>query len=758
MKVIIAEKPSVAKNIADAIAAKSRRDGFFEGADFLVTWAFGHLLELYDARDYDEKMGSWKMDHFPFIPETFKYKVKQNGGMRGEVDAGALKQIETIRALMQRPDVDGIINACDFDREGQIIGDIIIEYLNVPKPVDRLLLNEWTPEEVIGGLKKIVPNLNMAPLRDAGICRQWADWIIGINLTSVASLKYQRNGRKPLNIGRVLLPTLKIIYDRDLEIENFVSESFHKLTGTFKTAKGEVYEGVYTEPEGDKFTDGNRLEALKEGFQKQPFEVLDKRVELKREYPPSLFNLSGLQGHITGKYKGWTSDKVLTVAQGLYEKKLITYPRTASLALEESLIEKAERVLKVHMSGLPYASEIEFHTQKRVFDNAKVESHSAIIPTYMIAKGLSPDEKIVYDAVKNRFVMQFMPVATHEETTLITKATTEVENAHPEGAFVSKGRTQLVEGWRKVEAVQTKEKLLPMVETGEAVSLQKLKLETKGTQPPKHHTEKTLLRVMETCGKRMKSGSGKNDDKDPEADEEANASDEINESLAVEGIDADSEPDQEEEALMQAILSGFSIGTPATRAETITKLKRVGYIDTKGKSLICTEMGRKLVEKFPVKTLFDLEYTGKLEKTLSDISKGEVTQQAFMDVIVSFTKEAVELIKKDDFHVIGVANGQATPNPDSLGKCPGCGADVIETEKAFGCSNWKSGCKFVVWKDDKFLASLKVVPSRMTVEKLLEKGEVGSNSFMSKKGTHFSARLRYEKDPDSGHYNWKMFF
>jgi len=749
-KVIIAEKPSVARNIAEAIDAKQRRDGFFEGPNHIVTWAFGHLLELYDSKDYDEKMASWRIENFPFIPEHFKYKVKHDGTDRKQIDQGALKQIETIRSLIERDDVEGVISACDFDREGQIIGDIILEYLEVKKPIERLLLNEWTADEVQSGMKKLVSNTQMSPLRDAGISRQWADWIIGINLTSVATLKYQRGTSKALNIGRVLLPTLKIIYDRDMEIENFVKEEFHKLLATFKTAKDETYEGVYHEPTGDRFETKEPLEALKTALAGKPFYVSDRVVEQKKEYPPSLFNLSGLQGYVTSKYKGWTSDKVLKVAQELYEKKLITYPRTASLALEESLIDKTQKVLDVHKRGLPYEKEIQFHTQKRVFDNGKVESHSAIMPTYMVAKGLSPDEKAVYDAVRNRFIMQFMPIAEHEEVTLYTKPTDSVEGFHPEGVFVAKGRTQLVEGWRQVEKIQSKEKTLPLVEKDESVALQKIKIDTKGTLPPKHHTEKTLLRVMETCGKRLKNTK--------KSDVEAVVDTDAGTDPITEGIDVDQAPSAEEEELLMAILSGFSIGTPATRAETITKLKRVGYIGAKGKSLFCTEMGKRLVETFPVKTLFDLEYTGRLEKTLSDISKGEVTKATFLETIIGFTKDAVESIKQDAFHIIHESPGETKTVSESLGKCPGCGSDVIEGEKGFGCTNWKSGCKFVVWKNDKFLASLQVTPNKFTVMKLLEKGEVYSSSFIGKKGTKFSAYLKYDKDPQTGYYNWKMHF
>lgn len=753
-KVIIAEKPSVAKNIAEALSAKQRKDGYFEGADYCVTWAFGHLLELYDSKDYDEKMTGWRMENFPFIPETFIYKVKSDPEDRNKPDQGAQKQLDIIKQLINRPDVDGVISACDYDREGQIIGDIILDFLEVKKPVSRLLLNEWTPDEVNAGIEKVVPNETMKPLKDAGISRQWADWIIGINLTSVATLKYQRGSGKALNIGRVLLPTLKIIYDRDIEIEQFVREEYHKLIVAFKTEKGELYEGVYNEEGNDKFETITKLEAIKNAINKGQGAVVDRIVEHKKEYPPSLFNLSGLQGYVTSKQKGWTSEKVLKVAQGLYEKKLITYPRTASMALEESLIEKTQKVLNVHKRGLPYEAEVEFHTQKRVFDNSKVESHSAIMPTYVVAKGLSGDEKVIYDAVRNRFIMQFMPIAEHEEITLITdvEAMSQVDDAV--GQFISKGRVQLVEGWRKVEKIQTKEKNLPDVQCEDLVQVAKTKIETKGTSPPKRHTEKTLLRVMETCGKKFKNQKKNSQIEADDQDE----SEELEGDEELVGIDVSEVETDEDTEMIQAILSGFSIGTPATRAETITKLKRVGYIDTKGKSLFCTEMGRKLVELFPVKSLFDLEYTGRLEKTLSDIGKGDILREDFLETIYDFAVNSVKLIKDDDFHVIQDLEQQVKSDREVLGKCPVCGSDVIEGSKGFGCTNWKGGCKFVIWKEDKFLQSLQVSPNKFTIMKLLETGEVYSNNFINKKGVKFSAYLRYEKNEDNNYFSWKMRF
>lgn len=718
-KVIIAEKPSVAKNIADAYNIKIRKDGYFEGDDYLVTWAFGHLFQLFDAKDYDENMKGWRIDKFPFIPEEFKYKVKCDNVNRSVTDKGAEKQINIIKTLIDRDDVDGVISATDQDREGELISLEVFMCLNQNKPIYRLLLNEWTPDEVRKGMNNLKENIEMKSLQDAGISRQWADWIIGINLTSVATLRYGGTGkeRKMINIGRVLLPTLKIIYDRDKEIENFKASTYYKLLATFKTKNNEEFEGTYyNENNNEKFEDKKVVEELKKHLKDKEGEIIEKQVEKKREYAPLLFNLSNLQGYITSKYKGWTSDKVLKVAQSLYEKKFITYPRTGSVALDESLKDKTKKVLEVAKNGLSYEEQIKFVDNKRIFDNSKVESHSAITPTYIRPTGLSKDEEIVYNAIKNRFIMQFMPIAEFEET----KLTVKIHDEKFKGIFATKGRVQIVEGWRVVEKIETKDTILPFVNVKEIVQVVDGKVNTVTKKPPKLHNEKTLLRVMETCGK-----SFKDEEDSPE--------------------------------MMQAILSGFSIGTPATRAETIKKLKDTGYIKSKGKSLTCTDLGKTLVEIFPVKELLDLQYTGRLEKTLSDIEKGKFKKDDFLSMIKAFTVEAVDDIKKDTA-MLKNFKVELPEGTESIGKCPVCGNDIIEGEKGFGCTNWKNGCKYTIWKNDKFIESMGKKVTKEMVKLLLKNGKVGFRNLKSKKGTLFSAYLRYEKDEKTGYYNWKMEF
>lgn len=765
-KLIIAEKPSVAKNIAEALNIKSRKDGYLEGQDYIVSWAFGHLLQLYDAKDYDESMAVWRMEKFPFIPKSFKYKVKSDAKNRDKKDSGANKQINIIKSLVLRNDVEAVVSACDYDREGQIIGDIILKYLRVTKPAYRLLLNEWTPKEVLAGLSKLKSNDLMKPLQDAGIGRQWADWVIGINLTSVATLKYQRGKGKPLSIGRVILPTLKIIYDRDKEIENFIPNDYFKLRSTFKTEKNEEYDGFYTVKGEEKFNDKKELQEILKSLKGKDGIVIDKEVEKKKEYPPYLFNLSNLQGYITSKYKGWTSDKVLKVAQGLYEKKHITYPRTASYVLEESLADKAEDVLRLLKKGLPFEEEIKFRVTKRVFDNSKVESHSAIIPTYMIPKSLPDEEAIVYNAIKNRFIAQFMPVAEVEET----KITTKIRDVDLEGVFISKGKVQIVEGWKKVEKIESKDVILPFVNVNEPIQIVDLKVTEHKTTPPKRHTEKSLLKVMETCGRKVES--------------------------------------EDSSEMMEAILSGFSIGTPATRAETIKKLKDIGYIFSKDKALMCTELGRKIVEEFPIKELFDLEYTGRLEKTLSDIEKEKFKKEDFLNHIFEFVSKSVGRIKNDrpivmkdnSKNVRGhsgsddeskqgksskgtrktTANSSAKSTKqaetsrqandekaskaasdkdgviETFGKCPVCSHDIIEGQRGFGCSNWKNGCKFVIWKEDEFIKSFKKKVTKTMVKKLLKSGKAELKGAVDKDGNKFDAEVSLVKNPANSSFNWRI--
>ncbi|MCH4887642.1 type IA DNA topoisomerase [Acidaminobacter sp. JC074] len=704
---ILAEKPSVARNIGDALKNMTKHEGYIENNNYIVTWAFGHLLSLYDVSDYDPTKKSWQMAYFPFIPRIFEYKVKPSIKDRSKPDFGAKKQLNIIRSLINRSDVNRIISACDFDREGQIIGDIIFKVLKPNQPVERLLLNEWTAEAVIEGLMHTKPNTEMIPLRDAGISRQWADWVIGINMTSVTTLKFAKGSRQILNVGRVIMPTLKIIYDRDMAIRNFKPETYYKLSGLF-LKDSSAFEGIYFEDKTDQFDRKSILEELIRDVQVPTVaKVVEVTKKLKKEYPPYLFNMSNLQGHVTSKFRGFTSAKVLKVAQSLYEKKYITYPRTASMHLDESLIGKTKQVVEKLKTDLPYEDQVNFNVSKRVFDSKKVESHSAIIPTHVVPKNLSDDEWLVYNAIKNRLLMQFMPIASYNETKVVLA----LDNGMK---FKASGRIQVEKGWKTVENIKSKDKILPELFKGDKVDVREINITHHETKPPNPHTEKTLLKVMETCGKKYKEES--------------------------------------EEHIMQ-VLSGFSIGTAATRADIISKLKNIGYITYDKKSLVTTELGRNMVEIFPVKALFDLEYTGRLEKQLLDISKGQLSKNVFLRSIFSFTDQGVTMIKDHKDIVL-----KEKKEKEILGKCPNCGGNIIETSKSFGCDQWKTGCKYVIWKNDKFFKSMKKKPTKTIVKNLLKHDRALVKGFIGKSGRKFDAYVKYTKQTDSEYYHWEMEF
>ena len=721
MKVILAEKPSVAKTIASFLGAKTRRDGYFEGNGYIVTYAFGHLVSLYDMKDYDKEKysGSWKMTNFPFIPaDKFKFKV----------DDSKQKQFNIIKELLNREDVEYVINATDNDREGELIAFLIFLLAKNKKPVKRILVNEWTPQDITRGLENLKDEEDMRNLQAAGYTRLITDWLIGINFTSVATLKYG-NG-KLLNIGRVILPTVKLVYDRDMEIKNFVPKTYFEIEGNFKCANG-TYKGKLIKGKETKFDTEEEAMAVIDSITSKNGVISSKKVTKSKEYAPKLFSLTSLQGHITSKYSHFTSDKVLSVCQSLYEGKgkggYITYPRTDSVYLEESLTDKASQTLNRLKSGLPYEDKIKFAKTKRVFDSSKVDSHSAIIPTYIVPNSLTPDEQIVYQAIKDRFIANFMPPAEYENT--------EIKTDVDDSVFLTKGKVLKVKGYLEVYNKEQKNDLLPSMEKGENVEVLEILPIKKQTTPPKSYTEDTLLKAMKNCGKNV-------DDED-------------------------------------LVLAGFSIGTSATRGDVLKKIAQVGYVNKKGKSYYITDLGINLVEIFPVKDLFDVDYTGKLEKSLSGIQKGKFSRKEYLLNIMNFIVKNVNLIKYDapkkintDAYVYDPKTKKALSKSQleakatkasskksssktdntSLGKCPVCGSDVVETDKGFLCTNYQT-CKYGIFKDDKYLALYKKKPNKTMVKSILKKGEAKVKSLTDKNGNKFDAILTYQKN-QNGYFSW----
>lgn len=742
MILVLAEKPSVAKTIAAFLKANARKNGYFEGSNYIVTYAVGHLVSLFDMKDYDKDKysGSWKMENYPFIPESkFRFKV----------DKDKDKQFKIVSSLINRNDVEYIINATDNDREGELISFLIFMMAKNTKPVKRILVNEWTPEDITRGLNDLKNDEDMRNLQAAGYTRLITDWLIGINFTCAATLKYG-NG-KLLNIGRVILPTVKLVYDRHMEIENFVPEKYYEIEGKFRAKNGE-YSGKLILDKVKKMSDQDLAKEIISKIDSNIGVINSKVVTKSKEYAPKLFSLTSLQGFITSKYASFTSDKVLSICQNLYEGKgkggYITYPRTDSVYLEESLVGKVEKTLNIIKKGHPCEANIKFSKSKRVFDSSKVESHSAIIPTYIIPpSSLSKDESIVYEAIRDRFLANFMPPAEYENTEIITDV--------DKYKFQSKGKVLKVMGYLDIYGKSTSGNLLPLVEKGEEVDVLSINPVEKITSPPKPYTEDSLLKAMKNCGKNV-----------PEDD--------------------------------TSVLSGYSIGTSATRADVLKKIGQVGYVKKKGKSYSITELGINLVEIFPVEDLFDVDFTGKLEKSLFDIQKGNFSRKDYLNMICKFIYDNVNKIKFGPSRPINndkivynpktkkfvkessfKARGSGTNSGDSKAKkntlekggkisspasrapkktkektldqetgleiiaaCPECGASVLESPKAFSCKNYRQ-CGFTIWKNDTQLASYNKKPNKTMVRSLAKKGEASLKGLQDIDGNKFEAKISY---------------
>jgi len=468
------------------------------------------------------------------------------------------------------------------------------------------------------------------------------------------------------------MPTLKLIYDRDKEIKNFKPEPYYQLEATF-SAPGGTYKGLLIEGNETKFKDFNKIEQIKKDIDMKNGIISSKRVEIKSQNAPRLFSMTDLMGYMSSKYNGWPSTKVKKVAQSLYEGKgegsLISYPRTKSRALEETLVDKAKRVLDRLIGNLPYKDEIKFHTNKRVFNSEEVDGHSAIMPTLVEPKNLTTDEELLYNEIVKRFIAQFMPSAKYEHTEIISTVITDTGDRN----FITKGKRLVEEGWLKIYGKEvnedTEEELLPYVEENSSIKAINSKIHKKYTKAPPHYTEKSLLEAMEFCGRNLDK---KYKDLSPEE--------------------------------LSKILNGYEIGTSATRDEVIDKLLNVKYIERKGKSLCITDKGIRMVEIFPVKELLDVTYTGKLEKALSEIQKGNFTKQALLEHTNKLIKKGVEQIKNSNAVIVDNTNiNSSMSDIEALGLCPNCQKPIIEGKKGYGCLGYKEGCKFVIWKENAFL-------------------------------------------------------
>ena len=649
---VIAEKPSVARDIAKVLKANQKGDGCLIGENHVVSWAVGHLVTLAEPEDYDEKYKKWNFSTLPILPEEMKLKAIQQ----------TRSQLKVLHKWMNSAEIDSLICATDSGREGELIFRYIYEITNCKKPFERLWISSMTEEAIKEGFATLKDGREYDLLYTSAKCRSEADWLVGMNATRAYTLRYDAL----LSIGRVQTPTLALIVNKQKEIDAFVAEDYFEVQADFGG-----YTGMWIDQE--EHTRIEKEETAKAIVQKvsgKQAVITKVEKEEKKTPPPLLYDLTELQRDCNKKF-GFSAKKTLDVAQSLYEKrKMITYPRTDSRYLSDDMKGKVHNTLR----RLNELEEYQSYTQplsgnisftKRIIDNSKVTDHHAIIPTdgKLRVDSLMEEEKKVFSLVAARFLAVFYPYYRYETTKVYAMAEQE--------QFLSKGTVVLEEGWQAVEkalvpATATKKKKkdeeeqkLPALTEGEQRKIEKAAVQKKKTKPPTPYTESSLLSAMENAGRFV-----------------------------------------EDEALKEQ-MKDSGLGTPATRAAIIERLLTVGYIVRKGKNLIPTEKGMKLIEVVPIE-MSSPQTTGKWEKGLSSISKGKMTEERFMASIRRYVQfliqDAASGRRADVVFPAEQIRGKKRKN-NAFGKCPVCGRDILENTKSFYCAGWKNGCKFSLWKD-----------------------------------------------------------
>jgi DNA topoisomerase III len=727
---IVAEKPSVGRDIASALdgpfqkrtladlnprAKKGGKDDptFLESDDYVITWAVGHLVQLAEPEEYDEKWKKWRMADLPiFPPNGFKLVPR---------DAKSKKQLKLVETLLERDDIDRVVNACDAGREGELIFAYLYESVfgvsptdpSAPKPVDRLWINSMTKTAIREGFEHLRPGTQLEPLEAAARARSEADWLIGMNATRAATIRGRAWVGGVVSLGRVQTPTLAIIVSREREIQAFVPEPYWLVHATFDPR----YQGLWFDLQRaeDKDTATGQETWLKN--EERATEIVAKvdgktgEVESvvrkeQSERAPLLYDLTSLQRDANRRF-GFSARRTLQAAQSLYEdKKAITYPRTSSRYLSGDLVPAlkptAEMLLPIddYRPGAQFVLDLERLPLGRVVNDARVDDHHAIIPTDVEhdIELFSPDERRVFDLVARRFLAVFHPPARYARTTVVTLVEDE--------RFRTRGKVTLEAGWRAVYGVEADAEAssedpesaeLPALEKGQSVRVAAVESEAKETRPPPRYSEATLLSAMETAGKFV-----------------------------------------EDEELREA-MKERGLGTPATRAETIETLIRREYIERVGKELAPTPKGLQVITMLEEHQLTSPELTGDWEKRLGDIEHGKGNKGEFIKGIEDFTTSTVRAIEALD-------KEKLRPERVELGPCPRCGAvtgEIIrENAKAYGCTSWKSreepGCGFVIWKR---VAGRTLTPE--IARQLLEEGRTKEvlSGFRSRAGKPFRARL-----------------
>lgn len=669
-----------------------KTDGYFIGGEYILTWVFGHLFSLADIEYYSpnpDGTNRWSIKNIPCFPEKFVFELKKSPTTK-QVDAGVKKQFETIKALINRDDVDMIINAGDADREGEIIIRICVEEANASgKPFKRLWLPDQTPETIRKALSEMKDESEYENLANEGYARTYIDWLYGVNLTRFATLK---NG-KLLRVGRVIVPIVKAIYDRDMAIRNFKPEIYYGIVSKAIT-NGEEIE-LTSKEKFDK-NELNKAQALCDKYNSSDAVVTAKKKKKDTLRPGKLYSLTKLQNVLGKKYK-MSMEKSLKIVQDLYEKGYVTYPRTNSEYLATAEKDKIKTILSsVSKIGYP----VKFKDAKTIFDDSKIESHSALTPTYKIPKktDLSPDEFTVYSTIMRRFVAVFCAEECVTEKTEIKIDVGGYED------FTLKGTVIREPGWTKYDDYSKKDKILPNLEKGDKVNVD-FKPTEKETQPPKHYTIETLNNYL----------------KNPFKEDKKRASEDEN--------------DEEE---YRAIFEGLELGTEATRTGIIDNAKKSGYIELKKDVYKILPDGENLIESLiRMNISMDKYKTAEVGKALKKVFKGEFSIDDSIDIARNeisavFAKRDVAPEFDTDDGFIG----------DIIGKCPICGRNVVRTSFGYGCSGYReSGCKFGI---NNVICSR--VISKVNVRKMLESGRSYKiDGFVSpKSGKTFQAYLKLE--------------
>ncbi len=696
MVLIIAEKPSLARNIIAGIGEKmAKKDGYYIGERYIVSWAFGHLFSLVDIESYSgEAKGRWTLENLPCFPEQFKFELRRADGRGTGPDAGVKKQYSIIEYLCNRPDVDTIVNAGDADREGEIIVRLCVDNaLRSEKRKMRLWLPDQTPETVSKALSEMKDGSEYDNLAGEGLARTYIDWLYGVNLTRYATI---RTG-KLLRVGRVIAPIVRAIYDRDREIRNFKPEKYYVLQSSAET-RGEKVELTSKE----KFTKDELSKAQERTglYNAAGAVVTDITSKKDNIFPGKLYSLSTLQNVLGEKYK-MSMTNSLSIIQKLYEAGYLTYPRTNSEYLATAEKDKMRSIIS-NISKLGYP--IRFKDSKHIFDDSKIEAHSALTPTYKIPPKdkLSPDEAKVYSTVFRRFVAVFCAEDCVAEKSEIKIKVGEYEE------FSLKGTVILERGWTKYDDYTKKDKLLPKLEVGEAVNIDFVPAERQ-TTPPKHYTITTLNNYL----------------KNPFKDDKAKAKE----------LEESGEVDDAED--YKALFEGLELGTEATRSGIIENAKKSGYIDLKKDVYTILPGGEYFIESLErLHISMDKYKTSELGRALKRVYRGEMSVG---DSVLLAEREIAEIFDRGERETAPVIKGVDTGKyGETVGVCPSCGKNVVRGKFAYGCIGFDEGCKFRVGIN----ICQRDIPISEVRELLVNKRTSVLNGFISKRtGRAFSASL-----------------